>query len=359
MRIIDKCIIREMLGPFIFGVCAFSSVFIGGGTLFRIAQYISKYGASIKVVIQLFLYNIPSVIMWTFPMSVLLATLMCFGRLSGCGELTAMRAAGQSFYRLALPVFITAFSIFVFSVVFNETVVPSATAAYNRLVFYEIEHNTKLKSQEHLVLLNKNQGAVNRLTYATKYDENTRSMLDVTVQEFENNIPVRVQTAQRAVWEDGRWVFYSGIMQDLSGDGSIHALHFDQQEVPVEKNEFANNASEPEEMTIKQLKQTIQVLPGNSQEKRRYEVELHQRLSIPAACLVFALIGSPLGVTSQRVSSSNGLGISVLVIFLYYIIMTGSTVAAQNGAISPVLAAWLPNIAGGAIGLRLILKAAA
>ena len=92
IRILDKYIFREVFKAFIFGICAFSAVFIGSGTLFKIAKYITDYGASLSAVVKVFVFGLPSVIMWTFPMSMLLATLLTFGRLSSSSEITAMKS---------------------------------------------------------------------------------------------------------------------------------------------------------------------------------------------------------------------------------------------------------------------------
>ena len=73
LRILDKYIFREVILAFFFGICAFSAVFIGSGTLFKIAKYITDYGASFTAVIKIFVYGMPAIIMWTFPMSMLLA----------------------------------------------------------------------------------------------------------------------------------------------------------------------------------------------------------------------------------------------------------------------------------------------
>ena len=83
MRILDKYILKAFIGPFLFGIFAFTSIFIGTGTLFRIAQYITEYGASLWSVTRAFLLALPNIVILTFPMSVLLGSLMTFGRLSG------------------------------------------------------------------------------------------------------------------------------------------------------------------------------------------------------------------------------------------------------------------------------------
>ena len=82
MRLLDKYILKAFVGPFLFGVFAFTSIFIGTGTLFRIAQYITEYGAPLVLVMKAFLLALPSIVILTFPMSVLLASLMTFSRLS-------------------------------------------------------------------------------------------------------------------------------------------------------------------------------------------------------------------------------------------------------------------------------------
>ena len=79
IRILDKYIFREVFMTVIFGICAFSAVFIGSGTLFRIAQYITDYGASLSSVLKIFIFSLPGVVIWTFPMSMLLASLLTFG----------------------------------------------------------------------------------------------------------------------------------------------------------------------------------------------------------------------------------------------------------------------------------------
>lgn len=111
-------------------------------------------------------------------------------------------------------------------------------------------------------------------------------------------------------------------------------------------------------MTIKELKQHIAVLQREYVKTSEYEVELHHRLSVPVASLVFALIGTPMGLSPHRSSSSIGLGLSIIIIFIYYIFMAIGTALGQGGAIPAVWAAWFPNIIGLVAGAFLIRRAA-
>ncbi|MBP1764330.1 MAG: permease YjgP/YjgQ family protein, partial [Firmicutes bacterium] len=101
----------------------------------------------------------------------------------------------------------------------------------------------------------------------------------------------------------------------------------------------------------------IRVLDREYVKASLYEVELHQRVAIPIASLVFALIGTPLGLSPHRSSSSTGLGFSIVIIFVYYIIMAVFTALGQGAAINPVVAAWMPNIIGLLAGFYLVKRA--
>ncbi|SMC38824.1 LptF/LptG family permease [Sporomusa malonica] len=360
MRILDKYILKELLGPFFFGIAAFSSVFIGTSTLFRIAQYVTKYGASIPTVTKLFFYSLPGIIVLTFPMSMLLAALLSFGRLSGSSEITAMRSGGLSFYRLAVPVMITAFVVSLAAIVLNEEVVPAANAGYSNIVRYEIEKNTRPKSQEHIIVKDVKAGQIERLTYAQNFMSDTNTMNKVSVQEFEAGKLVRVENAETAVWTTDRWIMYNGTITDLSSDGKVgRTLKFTEQVMPINKEPKAisREQKKPDEMSMKELKQTIAVLKKEYAKTSNYEVELHQRVAIPMASFVFALIGTPLGLSPNRSSSSIGLGLSIIIIFMYYAVLTVSTALGQGGAIAPFIAAWIPNIVGTLVGIYLIYKA--
>ena len=141
MRLLDKYILKAFVGPFLFGVFAFTSIFIGTGTLFRIAQYITEYGAPLLLVMKAFFLAMPSIILLTFPMSVLLGSLMAFSRLSSTSEIVVMRAGGLSFLRLAMPVYILALLISIGAVAFNEFVVPRTNNMYQTIVREQIMKN--------------------------------------------------------------------------------------------------------------------------------------------------------------------------------------------------------------------------
>lgn len=221
MRLLDKYILKAFVGPFLFGVFAFTSIFIGTGTLFRIAQYITEYGAPLLLVMKAFVLALPSIVILTFPMSVLLASLMTFSRLSSTSEIVVMRAGGLSFLRLAMPVYIIALIISIGAVAFNEFVVPRTNNMYQTIVREQIMKNASPQTQNHIVLKTMNGNDLGTLMYAKSYNAETKQLSMITVQQFgEGGKLQQVENADTAVWNGQYWVMQNGIIYDISaGDG--------------------------------------------------------------------------------------------------------------------------------------------
>ena len=329
MRILDKYILKEFIGPFLFGVCAFTSVFVGTGTLYRIANLINQYGASIWAAFRVFVL--------------------------------AMRSGGQNFVRLAMPIFITAAIISLGTTAFNEYVVPKANNAYNTIINEEIKHKVAPASQDHVILKNVKGSDISSLMYARRYSADTKELTDITVQEFENDVLMRVEKADKAEWNGTKWVMHSGIIYDVSSpDGTQRTMHFKDQALPIKQDPKKINASQkkPDELTIRELRQQIKLLDENSVNTNKMKVEMYNRFALPLASLVCAIVGAPLGMQKQRGSSSIGFGISVVVIFIYYSIMTLGNALGNGGKIPPYLAAFLPDIVCGVVGTIMVYRKA-
>ncbi len=360
MRILDRYILKETIGTFLFGICAFTAVFVGSGTLFRIAQYITEYGASISAVIRLFFFSMPSIVVWTFPMSMLLATLLVFGRLSGSSEITAMKSCGIGFQRIALPVIALSFLVSLFAIAFSEYVVPWANDAYNRTVRYEIEGNTAPQSQEHIIVKEIQDGEIQRLVYARRYDADSGRMQGVSMQDFIGGKLCRVENAEYAEWKADQWTMHNGILYDISEGETERTIRFDTQKLPIQKTpkQILQEQKNPEELTMKELRAQIQIMRSQYIDTKKMEMELYQRITIPTASLVFAMIGVPLGMQPNRSSSSFGFGLSIVIIFIYYAVMTLANAIGQGGLLQPAYAVWIPNIIGMIVGGFLLNKAA-
>lgn len=360
IKILDKYIFREVVIAFLFAICAFSTVFIGSGTLFKIARYITDYGASFSSVVKIFVFGLPGIIMWTFPMSMLLATLLTFGRLSGAGEITAMKSGGISFARIAMTPIILGLVASVCAILFNEHVVPRANTAASNVFYYEIQGNTEMRSQEHIILKEISDNFINRLVYAREFRAEDETLYGVTMQEFNAEGKVtHVENASYAKWENGKWILFDGMVYDISDGQRTRTMNFKQQVFPIKANprQIVREQKEPNELTMRELRAQIEIMKTQYINTNKLETELYQRITIPMASLIFALIGVPLGLQPTRTSSSMGFAFSVIIIFVYYAVMTMANALGNGGVLPPMFAVWIPNIIGLICGIYLIHRA--
>ncbi len=359
LRLLDKYVLKELLYPFIFGVASFSSIFIASSLLFKIVQYITAYWAPIPTVARLFLYSLPEIVNYTFPMAVLLAALMAFGKLSGNSEIVAMKSGGVSYYRIVAPVIVVGFVVSIFSVIWAEKVVPPTKHEAKRILDVEIRGDAKPKTQEHVVIKTL-KGNTQRITYARSFNEKTGIMRDVTIEEFNKKRLSRVQTAKTARWENNKWVLRNGNVFTMDEkEGIVSKAEFKKQVIPINTTprEISWEQKSINEMTLGELRGYVKVLERQKLPTSDLWTEIFMRFAIPLASFVFALLGAPLGTQRQRSGSSIGMGISVIVIFMYYGIMAFATGLGKGGVIPPLLAAMLPNIICFVAGIFMLKRA--
>ena len=106
-----------------------------------------------------------------------------------------------------------------------------------------------------------------------------------------------------------------------------------------------------------ELREQIALMQTQYVNTSKLETELYQRVSIPMASLIFTLIGVPLGLQPTRNSSSAGFAMSVIIIFIYYALMTMGNAFARGEVLPAMLAVWLPNIVGVIAGAVLLKRA--
>jgi lipopolysaccharide export system permease protein len=231
------------------------------------------------------------------------------------------------------------------------------------VLYYEIEGNTGMKSQDHIILKEINDNQIQRLAYARHYDADVQQLQGITLQEFGADGKVaHVENADYAEWNGDMWTMHNGIIYDIAGEEgkSEHTVRFKTQVLPISANpkQIVREQKEPEELTMKELRAQIEIMKTQYVNTSAIEAELYQRVTVPLASLIFALVGVPLGLQPTRNSSSAGFAMSVIIIFVYYALMTMGSALARSEALPPLLAVWLPNIIGLISGGLLIRRAA-
>ncbi len=367
----DRYIAKELALPFLFGVGAFSSIGVSIGALFELIRRVSESGLSLAIAAEILALKLPEFVVYSFPMSVLLATLMTYGRLSGDSELIALKGCGVSVYRMVLPAIVLSFLITGATFAFNELIVPAANyraavtleralgnerpAFQDRNILYQEYQSVRQQGEQRDVL--------SRLFYAREFDG--ERMQGLTILDFTQEGLEQIISAQSAIWNfsQNTWDFYNGTIYVVSADGSFsNILTFEEQQLQLPRAplDLAARGRDYGEMNIAQSLEQLEVIKnsGNQGRIRRLKVRIQQKYALPFICVAYGLVGSALGTRPQRSNRATSFAVSIVIIFSYYLLMFISQALAQSGAISPFLGGWLPNIFGITAGGFLLVRAA-
>lgn len=386
MKILDRYIVRELISPFLFGVAAFTLIFISGQYLFKLTTMVAQ-GAPLTDVAELLVLRMVPLAIITFPMATLLATLLSFGRLSGDMEVVALMASGISFIRIALPAFGLGLGVSLFGLFANELLVPPAGRAV-RATEARITQALSAKGADvaaptrgrSFIIQDYANGQLVRLVVAKGFDFAARRLDGVSYFQYGGSGPARhvvlIVEADRAYWDPQKqdtWRFENGFMRWLerertpagkeTGGEYPNGVSFTSAEFKLNKTpqQIVAEGKDAEEMSFGELRRYIINLrdQGASQKTlRELEVALYNKLSVPFTSMVFALIGTPLGLRRLRGGAAVGLGLSILIIFCYYVLWHGLSVLGANGQLPPAVASWLANVIGLGVGGALVVRAA-
>jgi lipopolysaccharide export system permease protein len=352
MRLIDRYILREIGGIFVFGVAVFTTLLLINHLFFH-ARLAADAGVPIRTNLTLLVLRVPYLAAYALPMSMLLATLLAFGRLSDRNEIAAMRTTGWSLTRIAVPVLAAGIAVTALSLALTEYVVPRTEGRYRDL-FAEAVQSPARKVLQH-VLFREPVNGVESVFYARALDTSDGTMSQVAITQFLGGEPARLIKAEKARFGPDGWVLENGTLYLLGGAAGVRT-EFQEMRVSLRRTpqQVAAPRKDPAEMTIGELRQQIAALRAAGEEALRYAVSLQLKLALPASSIIFALLAVPLGLRPHRSGRSTGLGLTVLVLLAYYVIMSVTVALGERGQLAPFLAAWIPNLSVAAASAYLL-----
>lgn len=344
VKILDRYIVTELGGPFLFGIAAFTSMFVAG-ELLNIARLVSEEHASIWAAAKYFLYTLPETLVLTFPMAMLLAVLLAVSRLSADFEITAMRAGGTSLYRISAPIVAVGLIASFIALVFQEYVVPNAANKANQILRSEIQGGQAVISNQVVTTVLPN-GDV-QATYAFGFDPATAELKNTTVTIYRGDQLVTMLTAPRARYRGMAWEFFNAQAYALRPT-CCRISYYPVLDVDIgaDPSQLVERTKAPEQMSRAELRALLG--SGVKQTDRsRYALLLvtyDSKLARPFSVLVFTLLAIPLAIRPGRSSSGAGFGISIAIVFAFYV---ATTVCLAIGRGNPQLSfvmAWLPDV---------------
>jgi lipopolysaccharide export system permease protein len=367
VSLMDYYIINQLSLFFLFSVCLLSSLGVAIGTVSDLTYKITEYNLPITVAIVIFGYKIPEYVAYALPISLLLTSLIIYGRLSSDRELVALLSFGISFYRLVTPALVFSLIVTGITFLFNELIVPTANYQANLLQTPFIA-NTELNLQKQDLFYTEYQSptihhSTNQLKtiyFAEQY--NFPNLKRVTIINFNQGKVKQILTAKRAQWNQQQqvWELFKVKINTVNNNlVGIVSERFAYKQIPLAKTmfEIAAKGRSPEDMNIQQAKEYLNLIKnrGKIRETTKFAVRIQQKYAFPFICLVFTLIGSTLGAKYSQMNRSQGFGFCVGIVFLYYILGFAFGSLGITGIISPFWAAWVPNCLGLITGIYFLI----
>jgi len=354
MRILDRYVVHEFMGPFILSISAFIIIMLSG-QLFMLVDFIVQKNVPVLAVVRMLLYSLPGIIVQVLPVAVLFAVLISLGRLARDSELSTIRAAGVPFARIVLPLILMGAAVGVGGFWLGETVVPWASHKSETIV-REIILKDVLPSVEQDIFFAAPGG---RQFYVGQVNKELGTMERVMVYETEYGSFPRIVSARRGHVGEGRWTLRDGVIHELDAAGHVTmSMSFEKLEIIMDSTmeTFVSSQKTPREMTRKELKSHIDLFEKSGIRVEGLRVEYHLKLAEPMAALVFAVIGAPLVARSpRRAGGYFGVVAAAVLSFAYFVVQAVARSVGMKGMIQPVMAVWIPNVAFLLPGLAMLL----
>ena len=351
---LDRYVMREVAGPTLVGFLAYTGFMVVRG-LVLFSDLVLQSESPFVDILRVAAFSLPHIVVLTLPIAFLLGLLIAFGRMSADSEVIALRAAGVDPVRLYKPVGLLALVCFAVTLVLMLEAVPRgnrllsamrlrlATFAvaqkiqpgvfspeFGGIRIYVEEATADRRVLTRLFVSDRSQEEGERLTVAP------RGWLEI--EEATGRLWLRLDDAvtHHVQPDPRRYDISSGTVRVLlrEGDPRLGSLprHLREQRLP----EMLRTASDPKKSLY---------------ERRTARVEIQKKFSLPAACLLFALVGVPLGIVTRRGGRAAGFAVSVAVVLGYYVLLAAGEARAVDGKVSPGLAMWFPNALLFVVGL--------
>ncbi len=336
---------RQFVPPFLFGSVMFLFVLLLD-RLFDIIDLVFNKGVAMFVVAKLFGLFIPTVIPLTLPMACLLACLVTFGRLSEENELSAVRAAGISLFRvLWIPPFF-ALTISLMMIPFNTRVAPWANRGF-RTIYEQIANADPLISVQPRRFFS----VKNIKLFALQVDKKSQQLKNLFVYQISDDgrPPERIfaKIGELKVDPDAYHLdLMDGQLERYDATAPKRLVHtaFDSYRITLPINRDAVNPSTRfRNFSSRELTRMIDELKKQKMPTGPLRAERSLRIAIAFAPLALAMMGIPLATALRRGGRGFGFGVSVVVIFSYYTLLIFGLTMAEKSILPSDFALWIAN----------------
>jgi LPS export ABC transporter permease LptG len=358
-QLLDRLVLSDLVRFFFFIIGGFSALILII-TLFQLLDFISRNNTDWTVVANYLLFLLPWIVNSLAPIAALVAVMVTFGLLHKTSQVVALKASGQSIFRLAAPALVASILLSVFVFVNQDYILPFTNRRQNNLRYLirkgQEPPQTFYQTANKWIL-----GTESRIFNYAYFTPTTNtfarfSVLDLSRQPFGIN---RRLYAHRAWWDNAteEWVLEKGWERRFEGDRPVAYEPFDQRRVAFAehpeyfKKETIGSAS----MTLAETRRAIADLSRSGFDVLDLRIALQSKIAFPLTCLVMVMVGLPFSFSVGKRGALYGVAIGIGIGLAYWGLTGLFEQMGRYEMLPPMLAAWGPNMLFGAGGLYLFL----
>lgn len=352
--IIHRYILKSLLIPFGLALFTFTFTFFIY-RVFQLTEMVVNRGMFLSDVVKVFVYASPYFFMFTIPMAVLFSVILTFLKLSSDNEITALKAAGLSLYKILPPVYYLVGLGFAMTLITATVLVPRGNTAMADLIFEMTSSRADVAIRERLFIDNFEGLAM----YVEKVDPKTRELRKVFVYDDRDpDVDAAIMAERGAMLRDPvkREVvlrLYDGAIDRLARNWtSTQTIKFSTYDLKLNIRELAaarktaNRHRSEYKMGELSDRMKAATEAKKPRDYRQYATIYHERLAIPFGCLVLGLIGVPLALQSNATgrAKSKGVFLGVAAFLVYYLLYSAFRGFGDQGLMPPAVSLWIPNL---------------
>ena len=400
-KILKRYLMKELFSPFAITLVTITFVLLLDEIIDLLNLIIEK-DLDFMTVINIFSLALPFLLALSIPMAVLMATILAFGRLSVDSEIIAIKSGGINIFKLVRPIYLLALLLSLFMIYFNNRILPETNHKFSNLrMQVSMQKPMKIITPNEYIDFGKYTVIVKETSEELMkgiviYDRSNTQFPKTIVANRGVLIPIDSGSSLKAILYDGEMherdakdadkysittftEFTLNIFglddkieigerefrsdREMSSEQLVDAINKDKESIALyaEHNQRIEN-------DIKQLQTQLKANPGDrvlaqkinankskininnqetiySQERiRRFQVEYHKKYALAFACLVFALIGIPIGIMTKSSGIGTSFSVSSVIFLIYYVALIGGERLADKGMLNPWLSMWISNI---------------
>ena len=362
--IIYRYVFKEMIPPFVINLIFFTFVFLMVEML-KVTNMVVNYNVGVFTVLIMLAYSTPYFLTYIIPMSIMIAVLLAFLRLSGDNEIIALKTSGMSIYGLLPPAMFFCLLGCLLTLFMTIYGMPWGRLSFKELTYKVVSSNLEIGLKDRTF----NDSFKDVVLYVNKIDSLTKELQDIFIEDKRTQDIVSTVVAPRGKLfkEPDEYIYhlllFNGVLYQVDvKNRSTNYIDFETYEIRLDIKQAASRlkqgAKHRKEMSLVELRD---YLKNNTRRDSNYYntlMELHKKFSIPIACFALGLLAVPLGIQSGPTKKSFGLVLGMIFFLIYYLLLTAGLVLGEAGACPPVVGMWVPNIMMGGLGLYLLFKTA-